>query len=54
MESKSLRGMAANYERVKRVIGPREVEQEVEPAKQRKQAEKGRQQPRRFLRRSER
>ena len=42
MENKALRGVAANYERVKRAFGPQEVEQAVEAAKQREQAEKAR------------
>lgn len=47
MENKALRGVAANYERVKRVFGPEQVEAAVEAAKQREQAEKGRKRPRR-------
>lgn len=47
MENKALRGVAANYERVKRAFGPQEVEQAVEAAKQREQAEKARKRPRR-------
>ena len=47
LENKALRGTAANYERVKRAFGPQEVEQAVEAARQREQAEKGRKQPRR-------
>ena len=46
MENKALRGVAANYERVKRAFGPQEVEQAVETAKQREQAEKTRRRPR--------
>jgi len=42
LENKSLRGIAANYERVKRTFGPQEVEQAVEADKQREQAEKAR------------
>lgn len=41
MENKALRGVAADYERVKRAFGPQEVEQAVEADKQREQAEKG-------------
>lgn len=47
MENKALRGVAANYERVKRAFGPQEVEQAVEDAKQWEQAEKARKRPRR-------
>ena len=47
MENKALRGVAANYERVKRAFGPQEVEQAVEAAKQREQAEKARKRPQR-------
>ena len=49
MENKALRGVAANYERVKRAFGPQEVEQTVETAKQREQTEKARKRPRRLL-----
>jgi len=35
LENKTLRGTAANYERVKRAFGPQEVEQAVEAARQR-------------------
>ncbi len=49
MENKALRGVAANYERVKRAFGPQEVEQAVEADKQREQAEKARKRPRRPL-----
>lgn len=47
MESKAMRGVAANYERVKWAFGSEQVEQAVEAAKQREQAEKGRKQPKR-------
>ena len=47
MENKALRGVAANYERVKRAFGPQEVEQAVEADKQREQAEKSRKRSRR-------
>ena len=46
MENKALRGVAANYERVKRAFGPEQVEAAVEAAKQREQAEKTRKWPR--------
>ena len=49
MENKALRGVAANYERVKRAFGPEQVEAAVEADKQREQAEKGRKRPRRLL-----
>ena len=39
-ENKALRGIAANYERVKRAFGPEEVERAVEDAKRREAAEK--------------
>ncbi len=54
MENKALRGVAANYERVKRAFGPQEVEQAVEAAKQWEQAEKARKRPRRSFSRGER
>ena len=54
MENKALWGVAANYERVKRVFGPQEVEQAVEAAKQQEQAEKTRKRPRRSFSRDER
>ena len=47
MENKALRNISADYERVKRAFGPQEVEQVVEAAKQREQAEKARKRPRR-------
>ena len=47
MENKALRHISADYERVKRAFGPQEVEQAVEAAKQREQAEKARKRPRR-------
>jgi hypothetical protein len=47
LENKALRHISANYEWVKRTFGPQEVEQAVEAAKQREQAEKGRKQPKR-------
>lgn len=46
MENKALRGVAANYERVKRAFGPQEVEQAMEAAKQQEQAEKAGKRPR--------
>ena len=54
MENKALRHISADYERVKRVFGPQEVEQAVEAAKQREQAEKARKRPRRSFSRDER
>jgi len=39
-ENKSLRGVAANYERVKRFFGEQEVEEAVKAVRQREQAEK--------------
>ena len=41
-ENKALHGTAADYERVKRAFGPKEVERAVEAAKQQEQAEKER------------
>lgn len=40
LENKSLRGIAANYERVKRAFGPQEVEAAVEEDKRRETTEK--------------
>ena len=40
MENKALRGTVADFERVKRVFGPEEVERAVEDAKRREAAEK--------------
>ena len=40
MENKGLRGIAADYERVKRAFGDGEVERAVEDAKRREAAEK--------------
>ena len=54
MENKALRGVAADYERVKRAFGPQEVEVAVEAAKQWEQAEKARKRPRRSFSRGER
>ena len=54
MENKTLRGIAANYEWVKRVFGPQEVDRAVEAAKQREQEEKARKRPQRFFSRVER
>ena len=39
-ENKSLRGIAANYERVKKFFGEQEVEEAVKAVRQREQAEK--------------
>ena len=47
LENKALRQVSADYERVKRVFGPEQVEVAVEADKQREQAEKGRKRPRR-------
>lgn len=41
LENKALRGIAANYERVKRAFGPEEVERVVAEEKRREVAEKG-------------
>ena len=49
LENKALRQVSADYERVKRVFGPEQVEAAVEADKQREQAEKGRKRPRRSL-----
>ena len=43
-ENKTLRQVSADYERVKRVFGPEQVQAAVQADKQREQAEKGRQQ----------
>ena len=40
LENKALRGTVADFERVKRVFGPEEVERAVEDAKRREAAEK--------------
>ena len=40
MENKGLRGIAADFERVKRAFGPEEVERAVEDAKRRDAAER--------------
>ena len=49
MENKALRQVADDYERVKRVFGPEQVETAVQADKQREQTEKGRKQPRRSV-----
>ena len=49
LENKALRQVSADYERVKRVFGPEQVEVAVQADKQREQAEKGRKRPRRSL-----
>ena len=49
MENKTMRGVSANYERVRRAFGPQEVEAAVEADKQRERAEKTRKRPRRCL-----
>lgn len=46
MENKALRGISADYERVKQAFGPQEVEAAMEAAKQREQAVKKRRQVR--------
>lgn len=45
VENKKLRQISADYTRVKWVFGSQEVEQAVEAAKQREQAEKARKRP---------
>ncbi len=54
LENKALRQVSADYERVKRVFGPEQVEVVVQADKQREQAEKGRKRPRRSVDRGER
>ena len=54
LENKALRQVSADYERVKRVLGPEQVEVAVQADKQREQAEKGRKRPRRSVDRGER
>ena len=54
LENKALRQVSADYERVKRVFGPEQVEVTVQADKQREQAEKGRKRPRRSVDRGER
>lgn len=54
LENKKLRQISADYERVKRVFGPEQVEVAVQADKQRGQAEKGRKRPRRSVDRGER
>lgn len=49
MENKKLRQISADYTRVKRVLGPEQVEAAVETDKQREQAEKGRKRLRKSL-----
>ena len=49
LENKALRQVSADYERVKRVFGPEQVEVAVQADKQRGQAEKGRKRPRRSI-----
>ena len=48
-ENRKLRQISADYERVKRVFGPEQVEVAVQADKQREQAEKGRKRPRALL-----
>ena len=45
LENKALRQVSADYERVKRVFDPEQVEVAVQADKQREQAEKGRKRP---------
>ena len=54
LENKALRQVSTDYERVKRVFGPEQVEVAVQADKQREQAEKGRKRPRRSVDRGER
>ncbi len=54
LENKAMRQVSADYERVKRVFGPEQVEVAVQADKQREQAEKGRKRPRRSVDRGER
>ena len=54
LENRALRQVSADYERVKRVFGPEQVEVAVQADKQREQAEKGRKRPRRSVDRGER
>lgn len=54
LENKSLRGIAANYERVKRAFGAQEVETAMETVRQQEQAEKSQKRPRRSFSRDER
>lgn len=54
LENKTLRQVSADYERVKRVFGPEQVEVAVEADKQREQAEKGRKRLRHSLDRGRR
>ena len=49
LENKALRQVSADYERVKRVFGPEQVETAVQVDKQWEQAEKSRKQPRRSV-----
>ena len=54
LENRALRQVSADYERVKRVFGPEQVEAAVQADKQREQAERGRKRPRRSVDRGER
>ena len=54
LENKALRQVSADYERVKRVFGPEQVEVAVQADKQREQAEKARKQTRRSFSRDDR
>ena len=54
LENKALRQVSADYERVKRVFGPEQVEVAVQADKQREQAEKAKKRSRRSFSREER
>ena len=54
LENKALRGTVADFERVKRVFGPEEVERAVEDAKRREAAEKEQKKAKRRFRRGAR
>ena len=54
LENKALRQVSADYERVKRVFGPEQVEVAVQADKQREQAGEGRKRPRGAVDRGER
>ena len=54
MENKALRGTVADFERVKRVFGPEEVERAVEDAKRREAQEREQKKAKRRFRRGAR
>ncbi len=54
LENKALRQVSADYERVKRVFGPEQVETAVQEEKQREQVERGRKRRRNLVDRHER